>query len=241
MRSEIFGVVALCVILVGVGGFAWWLELRPELHTDASALATLPLEISGWRGHDVPIDRAVVKVLNAEFNLQREYVHPTREIVWLYIGYYGTARGGRPEHTPRGCYTGAGWTISGSRTLQVDPSGSLRVNEFLVERDFEQRLVHFWYRSHRDTGILGGLDQNLDRLFGQLLNRRADGALVRLSAPLHEARVVETRGRLLAFAAALDPLLAERWPEEAPAPPPTPGLPAVISMSWTATTTPDPR
>ena len=116
MRSEIFGVVALCFILVGVGGFAWWLELRPRLRADTTALATLPLEIDGWRGRDIPLDNRIVKVLNAEFNLQREYVHATREIVWLYVGYYETERGGRPEHTLRGCYTGAGWAIFGSRT-----------------------------------------------------------------------------------------------------------------------------
>lgn len=202
---------------MGVGGFGWWLQLRPELRVDATALASLPLEIEGWRGRDIPLDNRIVKVLNAEFNLQREYVHVTQEILWLYVGYYGTERGGRPEHTPRGCYTGAGWAISGSRTLAVGHEGPLRVNEFIVERDGQKRIVHFWFRSHRSTGILGGVDQNLDRLFGQLFDGRADGALIRLSAPLDEGQLVETRGRLLAFAAALDPLLAERWPVETPA------------------------
>jgi len=132
------------------------------------------------------------------------------------VGYYGTQRGGRPEHTPRGCYTGAGWSIAQGRTLDVDPRTGLRVNEFLVEREGERRLVHFWFRSHRRTGMLGGLDQNLDRLWGRLLDGRADGALVRLSAPVVGDDLVSTRGRLLAFATRLDPLLAERWPTESP-------------------------
>jgi EpsI family protein len=200
-----------------VGGLAWRLELAPPLVADASPLATLPLEIAGWRGEEIPLDAAVERELRAEFNLQRAYLHPSGELVWLYVGYYGTTRGGRPEHTPRGCYTGAGWHILETRALAADPRARLRVNEFLVERDGEQQLVHFWYRSHRRTGLLGGLDQNLDRLLGRLLDARADGALVRVSAPVRADDLVGARGRLLAFASALDPLVAERWPTERPA------------------------
>ena len=85
-----------------------------------------------------------------------------------------------------------------------------------MERDGERQLVHFWYRSHRRTGLLGGLDQNLDRLLGRLLDGRADGALIRLSTPLGDGDEVTARGRRLAFAAAFDPLLAAHWPSEAP-------------------------
>ena len=60
--------------------------------------------------------------------------------------------------------------------------------------------------------MLGGLDQNLDRLLGRLLEGRADGAFVRISTPLDDE--VLARGRLLSFAARLDPLFAERWPVE---------------------------
>jgi EpsI family protein len=217
MTSETFRVGALCALLVAVGGLAWRLELAPPLRADPSPLATLPLEIAGWRGQEIPLDQAVERVLRAEFNLQRAYLHPSGELVWVYLGYYGTARGGRPEHTPRGCYTGAGWRILETRRLAAAPHSPLRVNEFLVERDGEQQLVEFWYRSHRRTGLLGGLDQNLDRLLGRLLQGRADGALLRVSAPVRNGDEVGARGRLLAFASALDALVAERWPEERPA------------------------
>jgi EpsI family protein len=217
VKREELAVGALCAALVAAGGLAWWLALQPPLAVDASALNQLPDRIDGWRGRDLPMDSAVEAELGAEVNLQRAYVHPTRDVIWLYVGYYGTGRGGRPEHTPRGCYTGAGWSIVDQRTLDVDREGRLRVNEFLVERQGERRLVHFWFRSHRRTGMLGGIDQNIDRLLGRLLDRRADGALVRLSSPVGESDVVPTRSRLLAFASRLDPLLAERWPREKPA------------------------
>ena len=208
------GTALLCTLLVAIGALAWWLQLQPPLRVDASSLATLPGQIGAWVSRDVPLESAVEAELRADMNLQRLYTHPTGASVWLYIGYYGTARGGRPEHTPRGCYTGAGWGIESSRSLDAEPGGPLRVNEYVVERDGERQLVHFWYRSHRRTGLLGGLDQNVDRLLGRLLDGRADGALVRLSTPLAPGEEVAARGRLLGFAAELDPMLAARWPDE---------------------------
>lgn len=212
------GLLLLSAAMVVVGGFAWWLQLQPGLVPETAVLSTLPREIEGWEAEDLPLDAAVESVLRADYNLQRAYVHgATGDLIWLYVGYYGTQRGGRPEHTPRGCYTGAGWAIEAYRTLDVRPDLGLRAREFRVRREQEHRLVHFWFRSHRRTGMVTGLDQNLDRLWGRLLDGRADGALVRVSTPIDAGGEVLARTRLIGFAAALDPLLAERWPVERPA------------------------
>lgn len=217
MRGERLQSIAVFCFLALVGAAAWWLALRPGLVVDASALATLPAEVAGFRSEDVPLEQTVEAELRADANLQRVWLHPGADPIWMYVGYYGTARGGRPEHTPRGCYTGAGYGVESSRVVEVDARTGLRVNEYVVERHGERQLVHFWYRSHRRTGLLGGLDQNLDRLIGRIGDGRADGALLRLSTPLLEGDEVGARSRLIAFAAALDPLVAERWPSERPA------------------------
>ncbi len=216
MNSSKLGTALLVICLLGVGAFAWWLQLQPALEVDARALATLPLRIDVYDGTEDPLESAVESVLRADFNLQRSY-YGAGSLVWIYIGYYGTTRGGRPEHTPRGCYTGAGWGIESARSLSVVPGGELRVNEYLVEQNGERQLVHFWYRSVRRTGMLGGWDQNVDRFLGRLLDGRADGALIRISTPLGDDDEISARGRLLGFASVLDPLIAERWPTESEA------------------------
>lgn len=210
---EIGAMVAM-LVLVGVAG--WKLSERAELRVDPSPLARLPGTIGPWRSLDVPMDAAVESILRADYNLQRAYVSGTNESLWLYVGYYGTRRGGRPEHTPRGCYTGAGWGIEATRTLEIGKQGNLRANEYLVERDGAQQLVLFWYRSFRRTGILGGLDQNIDRLLGLLREGRADGALVRISTPVLDSDIVGARSRLQSFASLMDPLLGTHWPIELP-------------------------
>ncbi len=202
------------VALVSVGAMSWWLQLRGDPRVDTEALATLPLRIGAWNSFEVPLEPRVEEVLQADLNVQRSYQGPTGDLIWLYIGYYGTARGGRPEHNPSSCYTGAGWYIEATRQLDVSPEEDFRINEYRVVRGRERRLVHFWYRSHRRTGMLGGLDQNIDRMIGRLFFGRADGALVRLSTALREEDEVGARSRLMSFAASVDPLIAERWPKE---------------------------
>jgi EpsI family protein len=206
--------LALIVLMLIVGALGWYLQLGPELQVDASRLADVPTRIGRWQSTDVPLASVVERELRADFNFQRAYFTRSGDQIWLYVGYYGTARGGRPEHTPRGCYTGAGWGIESSRTVEIDSNEEFRANEYLIEQRGEQRLVHFWYRSHRRTGILGGLDQNIDRLLGRLLDGRADGALVRISTPISGDDTTAARGRLLSFASLLDPLLGEYWPTE---------------------------
>ncbi len=212
------GITALLLVAsVAVGIGAWALALRPPLRIDAEGLAEIPLDIGGWTGRDVALETAVESMLRADFNIQRLYVDRSGNHVWLYVGYYGTDRGGRPEHTPAVCYEAQGWRIGARRRLEVAGVEGLRVNEYRVEQGGERQLVHFWFRSFRSTGLLGTLDQTIDRMVGRLRTGRADGALVRISTALGAADEVDSRSRLLRFAAELDPQLARHWPVETPA------------------------
>lgn len=215
--NERTGSVLLAALFVGVGALAWALRLGPDLYVDTSPLAGLPHEIGAWQGFDLPLDSGVENMLQADFNLQRAYVHPLGGTVWLYIGYYGTERGGTPEHTPAACYRAHGWRIVARRTLEVAPERGLRVNEYLVEKDGRQDLVHFWFRSHRRTGVLGAPDRMLDHVLGRLLDGRADGSLVRVSGVV-EGDIVALRSRLTTFALELDRTLDGHWPLETETP-----------------------
>lgn len=228
MSADRLAVPGLLAAMAVVAALAWWLELRPDLRVDAARLETLPLALDGWRGVPVPLRSTVERILDADLNLQRAYESPdTSETVWLYVGYYGTHRGGRPEHTPGVCYPSAGWTIEASRewTAEPRPDGDgrarldaphRRVDELVVSRGGERRLVHFWYRSGRRTGLLGTWSVSVDQLRGRLADGRADGALVRLSTPIAGGGIEAARRRLAAFRRVLEPELEARWPTEHP-------------------------
>jgi hypothetical protein len=83
----------------------------------------------------------------------------------------------------------------------------------IVVRDGQRRLVHFWYATHRRTGIASETALTLDHLAGRLsLAGRADGALVRISTPIRHDGLEPARERLSRFTAALLPEIKRRWP-----------------------------
>jgi EpsI family protein len=204
----------LFAALVGVGAVAWALQLSSRLQVDPSGLAALPLDLGAWHAQDVPVEDGVAAMLRADFHVQRFYRHPLGSFVWVYVGYYGTARGGRPEHTPWVCYPASGWQVERSRVVEVDPARGLRANELLVQREGERRLVLFWYRSATRTGITSGLALSLAHLRDRLLRGRADAALVRLSTVVDGDDETTARTILIGFARDLDPELASHWPRE---------------------------
>ena len=210
--------VAITLLLLANAVFAWVMLLRPSLEVDARPLDAVPVELGGWQGTSLPVDDAVADMLRADFNLQRAYTHPFGGLVFAYVGYYGTTRGGRPEHTPRMCYQAQGWEIVEDRTFAANPSIGLEVNEVVVQREGERRLVHFWYRTRRNTGLVAELALIVDHALGRLLDGRADGALVRLSTPIvGQDGLVAARSRLTEFGAHFERKLGDHWPiEQAP-------------------------
>jgi EpsI family protein len=222
MNRESATTAVVAAALVLAGAVAWMFALRPALELDVSPLRSFPTQLGPWYAEeDVPLEGWVESMLEADYNLQRRYRDPTGGVVWVYVGYYGTQRGGRPEHTPPACFRAHGWTIEDRRV--VDLGGGLRVNEMPVSLEGEQQLVHYWFRSFRSP-LRGGLDQLLDRLIGRVRYQRADGSLVRVSTAYEgeDDRLVARR-RLSQFGALFDDALADHWPYEEPAghsPPP---------------------
>jgi EpsI family protein len=153
-------------------------------------------------------------MLRADFNLQRDYQGPDGAWIAVYVGYYGTARGGRPEHTPPVCYDSQGWEIVDSREVELDPARGLRATRITVAQAGERHLVLFWYRSRERTGIVSLTGLSLERLRSRVTTGRADGALVRVRPPVGRNGVGAAESRLGGFAVQLDALVDAHWPDE---------------------------
>ncbi len=215
--SDRTSTIAAVALLLLAGMAAWWFQLRPALEPAPASLAALPFHLSSFEGIDSPVGDNVEEMLRADFNVQREYLHPLGQVVWLYIGYYGTQRGGTPEHTPHACYVAHGWKVIEEQTLITDAASGHSAVEYLVESRGQQQLVLYWYRSYRSTGLLSTLALQLDHIVGKLAEGRGDGALIRLSTPLIGVDRTAARALLMSFARELEPELAKVWPTEKPA------------------------
>jgi EpsI family protein len=214
MIRERLQAAILLVVLLLTGSAAWWLSVRPVALPDVDGLSALPLSLNGWSAVDIEVDQDVADMLRADANVQRAYRHPHGYLIYVYIGYYGTQRGGTPEHTPEICYPAQGWRIVQEGRIPINQTLGLWAREFLVEKEDESRLVHFWYRTRETTGITSTMRLRLRHFWKRITSNRGDGALVRLSARVDDGDLRSARGKLLTLATAVDQALTGVWPEE---------------------------
>ncbi len=213
LKNNREGVIFVVIFLL-TGMVSWWMMLRPITDYDADRFDSLPTELNGWQAIDLEMDESVSEMLNADHNVQRAYFHEHGYVVFVYIGYYGTRRGGTPEHTPDICYPAQGWSIADAAERRIGGDDGLDLQEFLVEKDGEQRLVHFWYRTGHSTGITSIFGLRVEHFWGRLTRNRADGALVRLSTIVRDSDVPAARSRLLGLDVVVEAELARLWEGE---------------------------
>jgi EpsI family protein len=181
-----------CLALVLTLGPAALASRRGEVRVTDQRLDSLPRQLGPWSGEDHRFDDKVYKALNADANLLRMYTGGGADL-WLYIGYYGTEKGGRTGHLPRHCYPGSGWEIERmGRETVAGPGGDPRhVNTILVRRGEERRLALYWIHAGGDRVLDSGWRMNVTRLFRRIAENRDDGAFVRISGPVGAGGVAE--------------------------------------------------
>ncbi len=178
MRREF---VAAALLIVGAG-IANAITLIPVPTEDIPDLDTLPLSTDGWTGEPIIFSERVYRAIDADATSMRAYKQG-EDIVWVYLGFHGSQKGGRPAHTPRGCYPSSGWTIlkSDVQTLPF-PQESTEQNRFnrmhITQRE-ETRLVRYWFQSDK-TIMATGTDMNLFRIRSRLLRKPYFSTFVRI-------------------------------------------------------------
>lgn len=181
----------------------------------ATNLEKLPMEIMGYTATEDSFSKAVYEELNADLHIYRHYNNGHGQQIDLYIGYYGTAKGGRTPHNPNACFSSAGWSIMDSHALQLTDEGQLaavNLNYMRIKKGEEQDVVLHWYQSAGDKVLSSGFQQNIQRFKGRVFHNRNDGAFVRLS--ISGSNTKHSLALLQSFSEILIPLISKNWPEE---------------------------
>lgn len=211
-RHFLFAVLVLSLTLAFVAKIA----ARGDPVVFKTNLENLPMHLAGYQGVEDSFPQEVYDTLRADLHLYRHYRKPQEELS-LYIGYYGTAKGGRTGHNPFGCLPGAGWGIVDSRTIILKPGyhpQGVEVNAVVARRGEVYNVMLYWYQSAGTKVLATGLQQNLQRFQGRLLHNRNDGAYVQVYAMVDEQDLANIQERLAAFAVEVLELLPAYWPEE---------------------------
>ena len=120
-----------------------------EVQPLSRGLESFPIEIDGYTGKDIPVDDDVSRILNADSSLNRAYRNSKGNSIVLHASAWV-----RPEtvasvapHSPKVCYTNAGWKIIKEQTVQCSaPAGSWPMCVLLLDREGDRCVVGYWYQ-----------------------------------------------------------------------------------------------
>ncbi|QWV91849.1 EpsI family protein [Geomonas oryzisoli] len=205
------------VLLVCAGTAAGFIAARPRVVVVRTNLEKLPMTIGDYRGIDDVFPELVYRELNADQHVYRHYRNADGQVVTLYIGYYGTAKGGRTGHNPYACLPGAGAAIVDTGTVTLKQQGRpepVPVNYVLARKDGASTVMLHWYQTAGTKVVATGWRQNLERFKGRVLRNRNDGAFVEVYMAAPDAMVPSAKKTTGAFAEKVMNLLPGYWPVE---------------------------
>jgi EpsI family protein len=184
---------------------------RSPVETPLQApLAAFPLDVEAWRGTEAPaFSPEIERTLDADEYIHRLYWDGGETAVALYVAYYATQRHGDAIHSPQHCLPGTGWEpVSRSRVTVEATSGRFSVNRYIVQRRAQRQLVMYWFQG-RGRSVASEYVNKFHLLADGLLQRRTDGALVRVIAPVTGAEHLADAAALR-FVQTIHPQLG-RW------------------------------
>lgn len=191
---------------------------RPEVIVIAKGFDKFPVSFNEYSGKDIKMGDNVVKELDTDVYVFRSYISHDNMIM-LYIGYYGTRKGGRTGHNPNACYPSTGHAILDEEkvTLQVNSlegkNRAVIVTRLIITKNGEKQIVYHWYQSLGNKILASGMQQNFYRFKTRLLYNRNDGAFIRVSAIVKDT-IDLTDDDLKNFISSMMPLIEQCWPVE---------------------------
>jgi EpsI family protein len=194
-----------------------FLSLSPEPVVVQTNLENLPLKIGGYTGTEDSFSEAVYRELNADKHVYRHYKAGDGSQLDLYLGYYGTAKGGRTGHNPYACLPGAGWAIVDTGKVKIRDSSrtsDVEVNYVRASRNGVNTVMVHWYQTAGTTVISTGIRQNIEKFWGRLRHNRNDGAFVQITTQVSDENVLKAGIKVQRFAGQVLQLLPGYWPTE---------------------------
>jgi EpsI family protein len=201
----------LAVALIASAAIFLQARARSEIFPPRLPLQSFPTQLSSWTGTDIAIQKDVLEVLGPGDFLLRVYQDPAEKqpFVDLFIAYFPSQRTGDTIHSPKHCLPGSGWlpVESGRVTLSLPGHSPFPANRYVIAKGDSRQLVLYWYWAH-DRGVASEYWAKFYLVADSMRMNRSDGALVRITTPMHSGETAEAaQQRLLPFAGDVAPLL----------------------------------
>jgi len=140
----------LLILLAITAGFVF---IDGSLSKSARAidLEKLPLALGGWRGKSYPVEERILRILETEYILDRDYVNGDGKHLYLSIVYYPDNKIG--FHNPESCNTGAGSKIIQKDVLPIGNQNpntqqdGFKANRLILQRTQGDKVILYFFVS----------------------------------------------------------------------------------------------
>lgn len=157
-------------------------------------LASLPLEFTGWKIQERPLDVETEQALGADDYIVLDMLSPSpeQEQFNLYVAYLEAQRDGRSWHSPRQCLPGGGWEFVTQEIIPANDDNPFGhpYNRILMKRGETSYLVYYWYEQ-RGRYVADEIWMKLLLIWDVATKQRSDGSMIRLMSPIQRDETVE--------------------------------------------------
>ncbi len=142
--------LVLLVLLLVAAGFVF-IDGRFSKKAVAVDLNRLPLALGDWQGKNYPVDERILRILETEYILDRQYFNRAGNQVYLSIVYYPDNKIG--FHNPESCNTGEGSKIIKKDVFSIkngtggDQPEDLKVNRLILNRMNGNKVIMYFFVS----------------------------------------------------------------------------------------------
>lgn len=173
----------------------------------------VPYRLGSWEARNVSFN-PLYGADPAESTLLRVYQGQGVSPIIVYAGFHTDLPTTLDYHTPSICYPAQGWNVLSENQGEVGSfrGNPVRVQEILVEKQGEQRLVTWWY--HAGSRPFEKRIRQVYKMIGMaLLTGRTDGTIVRVETPLTPKGEQAARDTIREFSELFLPTLDRALPQ----------------------------
>jgi EpsI family protein len=208
--------VTCLAILLGMALMSYLIQGREETPPTRQTFLDFPMEISGWRGTPMAMEKQYVETLRFDDYLLADFQRAAAEPVNFYVAYYQSQKKGQSAHSPKTCLPGGGWEMSSlTQTSVAEPETgkAFPANRVVIQKGSERQVVLYWFKQ-RERLVANEYLVKALLFWDSLTKQRSDGALIRLTAPVlpgEDERAVDHR--LRQFASLVQPMMSAYVPD----------------------------
>jgi len=167
-----------------------------------------PAVLGGWKSKTDNLPSIIQDVLKADDYYLGDFNGTRGDAVNLYMAYYDQQLRQKAIHSPLVCLPGSGWVIENQEAvaLRLNNGSTIRLNKLIINKESDKQLVYYWIQQQGES-FSNDFIARATLIRNALIDKRTDGALIRMTTAIHEEDVRSSEETLNAFINELAPII----------------------------------